>query len=236
MLQSYNNYIINIGSPDLKENENLRSLDENGSDQFFSIIKEEDNKFKIDSPDILEPGTTLTFAPAFKENNNIVTAPYLDNRAGVWACLELARTLKNGVIVFTAYEEHGGGSVEFLAPLIYCEYGVSKALICDMTWQSESVVSGGGMVVSLRDKYIPRQKYTDRIVELLSKNNVRFQTEVEGSGASDGGYLQKSSVPFDWCFTGIPVGEMHSSCETADLNDLDVLVNSLGLLCENLKT
>ena len=38
----------------------------------------------------------------------------MDNRLGVWNALEVAKTLENGVICFSCWEEVGGGSVGYL--------------------------------------------------------------------------------------------------------------------------
>ena len=37
----------------------------------------------------------------------------MDNRLGVWCALQVAKTLENGIICFSTYEEVGGGSVGF---------------------------------------------------------------------------------------------------------------------------
>ena len=231
----YNNRIIPIGSPAYDENTILRSVTAEHSGKTYRIRKEEEQDYSLISKTITEAGTTLSFDCKFIENKTRFTGPYIDNRAGVWVSLKLAETLRNGMIVFTAYEEHGGGSVEFLAPYIYNKYHIQQALICDMTWESECVKQGKGMVVSLRDKYIPRETYLRQITGILNKNNVLFQKEVEGSGASDGGYLQKSAVPFDWCFCGAAVTGMHSSAESVHLKDLESLQKALLILMENLK-
>lgn len=230
----YNNRIIPIGSPACDENTKLRSVSADDSETVFRLKKEEEHAYAILSKTIAEAGTTLTFAPEFSESKSSFTGPYMDNRAGVWVCLKLAEKMTNGMIVFTGYEEHGGGSVEFLAPCIYNTYGVRQALICDMTWESECVKQGKGMVVSLRDKYIPREIYLQQITGILHRHKIRFQKEVEGSGASDGGYLQKSSVPFDWCFFGAAVTGMHSAKESVHIKDLDSLQKGLLILMNNL--
>ena len=230
----YNNSILNIGSPVITEKDILKTINEKGEKQTFKVIKDEDNNFRLDSNITIKPGTVLSFGSELKSKGNLVSGPYLDNRAGLWVMLKVAEEIKNGLLVFTSYEEHGGGSVEFLAPYIYNVYGISQSIICDMTWESEAVKMGKGLVVSLRDRYIPRQRYIETISDVLTNNRIKLQFEVEGSGSSDGGYLQKSSVPFDWCFTGIPLKNMHSSCETANMLDLQELIKALLLLSKKL--
>ncbi len=62
----------------------------------------------------LETGTELTFKPNWRENKDYIQCCYMDNRLGVYNALKLAETLKDGAIVFSCWEEHGGGSVSYL--------------------------------------------------------------------------------------------------------------------------
>ena len=49
-----------------------------------------------------------------ENTDDFIQCCYMDNRLGVWNCLEVAKTLENGIIVFSSWEEHGGGSVGYL--------------------------------------------------------------------------------------------------------------------------
>ena len=72
----------------------------------------------------------------------------MDNRLGVWNALQVAETLKDGIICFSCWEEHGGGSVGYLAKFIYENYGVKQALISDITWVTKGVKHGEGVAIS----------------------------------------------------------------------------------------
>ena len=91
----------------------------------------------------------------------------MDNRLGVWNALEVAKTLKNGIIVFSSWEEHGGGSVGYLGKFIYEYYNVKQALISDITWITEGVKHGNGCAISLRDSGIPRKSYVEKIISIV---------------------------------------------------------------------
>ena len=125
-------------------------------------------------------------------NKKYVTSCYLDNRLGVWNALEVAKTLKNGIIVFSSWEEHGGGSVGYLGKFIYEKFNVKQALISDITWITEGVRHGDGCVISIRDRGIPRRSFVNKIINIAQNNNLKFQLEVESSGGSDGNELQNS--------------------------------------------
>ena len=128
----------------------------------------------------------------FKESNDYIQSCYLDNRLGVWNALKVAEKLENGIIVFSCWEEHGGGSIGFLTNFIHSKYNISQALISDITWITEGVKAGKGVAISLRDSGIPRKKFVNKIINLANKNNISYQLEVESSGGSDETKFKKS--------------------------------------------
>jgi putative aminopeptidase FrvX len=91
--------------------------------------------------------------------------------------------MKDGIIAFTCWEEHGGGSVGYVAEYVYRKYGVRQALISDITWTSDGVEPGKGVVISLRDRNIPRRSFVNKIIAVAQKNHINHQLEVEGMGA-----------------------------------------------------
>ena len=129
-------------------------------------------------------------------------------------------SLEHGVVAFSCGEEHGGGSVPYLAKFIYETYGVRQALISDITWVTEGVRAGRGCAISLRDSLIPRRAYVDRIRAIAAQSGIAHQLEVEGSGGSDAQELQRADVPWDWCFVGAPEDNVHSPDELVDKRDI----------------
>lgn len=182
----------------------------------------------------LDRGTELTFKPNWRETKEYVQCCYMDNRLGVWNALKVAETLKDGVICFSCWEEHGGGSVSYLQKFIYEKYGVKQALISDITWVTPGVPHGKGVAISLRDSLIPRKSYVDRIREIAKKSNIKYQIEVEGSGGSDAKELQMAANPWDWCFIGAPEDHVHSPDEKVYKNDIEEMVKLYKLLMEKL--
>ncbi len=172
----------------------------------------------------IDRGTTLTFKQNWREDNEFVQSCYLDNRLGCWNALKVAESLENGIIVFSCYEEHGGGSVGFLARFIQDRWNVNQALISDITWVTRGVAHGDGVAISLRDSGIPRRKYLNKIVALARESNIPFQLEVESTGGSDGNALQRSPFPFDWCFIGAPEDNVHTPDEKVAKADISSMV------------
>ena len=158
----------------------------------------------------------------------------MDNRLGVWNALEVAKTLENGIICFSCWEEVGGGSVGYLGKYIYEKWGVRQALISDITWVTEGVKHGKGVAISRRDSGIPRRSYVDRIIQLANESGISYQIEVESAGGSDGNQLQKSSYPFDWCFIGAPEDNVHSPDEKVHKSDIKDMVALYKYLMKHL--
>jgi putative aminopeptidase FrvX len=228
----YNNKIVKIGGPVTTEGIELVGEDSKGKIE-GKIIKKEKELF-IDFDREIDRGTSLTFKVNFRETDDFVQSCYMDNRLGVWNCLEVAKTLKNGIIVFSSWEEHGGGSVGYLGKFIYEKYGVKQALISDITWITDGIKHGNGCAISLRDRGIPRRTYVNKIISIAKKSNIPFQLEVEDAGGSDGNQLQGSSYPWDWCFVGAPEDNVHSPNEKVHKKDIDSMVNLYKELLEKL--
>ena len=107
----YNNEIVKIGGPVTTEGIELVGEDTKGKIE-GKIIKKEKELF-IDFDREIDRGTSLTFKVNFRETKNFIQSCYMDNRLGVWNALEVAKSLENGIIVFSSWEEHGGGSVGY---------------------------------------------------------------------------------------------------------------------------
>lgn len=219
----YNNEIVKIGGPATNEGIILVGKDSIGKIE-GKIIKK-NSKLYLDFKRDVERGTSLTFKVNFRENNDFIQTCYLDNRLGVWNALEQAKTIENGIIVFSSWEEHGGGSIGYLGKFIYEKYNVKQALISDITWVTDGVKHGSGCAISLRDSAIPRRSYVNKIIKISKKLNIPYQLEVEDAGGSDGNSLQKSEYPWDWCFIGAPEGNVHSPDEKVHKKDIDSMVN-----------
>ena len=230
----YNNEIIKIGGPVVKNGIELVGSDSKGKIEGKIIKKNE--KIFIDFNREIDRGTSLTFKMNFKESNDYIQSCYLDNRLGVWNALKVAEKLENGIIVFSCWEEHGGGSVGFLTNFIYTKYNISQALISDITWVTEGVKAGEGVAISLRDSGIPRKKFVNKIIDLAKKNNISYQLEVESSGGSDGNEIQKSPFPVDWCFIGAAEQNVHSPKEKVHKDDIKSMVEIYEMLMKELQT
>jgi putative aminopeptidase FrvX len=233
----YDKELIKVGGPRTIDGMQLVGCDSHGEILTeLMVIEEEDGsrqlKYVFDR--IIDRGTLLSFKPDFRETEEYVQSPYMDNRLGVWSALKVASTLENGAIVFSTYEEHGGNSVGFCAKYLLDNYGIRQALISDITWVTHGVMHAGGVAISMRDSWIPRRSYLNRIIALAKESGIRFQLEVESAGGSDGTSLQKSDLAIDWCFIGAPEDNVHTPDEKVFKYDIMCMVELYRYLMKHL--
>lgn len=230
----YGHQLVRIGGPELKTGYKLVGEDLQGKIECTLKVDEEEHELTYEFEREIERGTELVFKSDFRETEDYVQSCYMDNRLGVWNALKVAETLENGIIAFSCWEEHGGGSVAYLARYIYENYGVKQGLISDITWVTEGVHAGKGVAISLRDSLIPRRSYVQKIVSIAKESGIPFQLEVEGAGGSDAKELQHSAYPWDWCFVGAPEDNVHSPDEIVHKADIESMVALYRVLMKQL--
>lgn len=217
----YDDQLVPIGGPEADSGFELTGEDTYGPIDCKLDVR--DGQLYYDFPRAIQRGTSLVFKSNFRLTSDFVQSPYMDNRLGVYNALKVAETLENGVIVFSTYEEHGGGSVPFILNNLLASYAIKQALISDITWVTEGVRHGEGVAISLRDKNIPRKIFIDRILKLAAESKIPYQLEVEGAGSSDGREVQVSPFAIDWCFIGAPEHGVHSPNEIVHLDDIKAM-------------
>ena len=234
----YGKQLVKIGGPVTKNGYTLIGSDSKGLQEVK--LKIEDNK-KTGLRSIgykgkrdFETGTELTFKPNWREDSNYLQCCYMDNRLGVYNALQLAANLKDGAIVFSTYEEHGGGSVSYLQKYLQHNYKISQALISDISWISDGVKFSKGPVISMRDSLIPRRSYINKIISIAKKHACEFQLEVEGSGGSDAKELQSAEYPWDWCFIGAAEENVHTPDEKVHKKDVEGMLKLYEVLMKEL--
>jgi putative aminopeptidase FrvX len=234
---AYDNNLYKIGGPRTQDGFQLVGADSKGEIETELMVIDDSHggqSFQYVFERDIDRGTNLTFKPNFRETDEYIQSPYLDNRLGVWNALKVAETLENGAIVFSTYEEHGGNSVGFCGRFLWEKYGVLQALISDITWVTDGVVHGGGVAISMRDSGIPRKSFLNKIIDLAKDSGVKYQLEVESAGGSDGTMLQKTDLPFDWLFIGAPEDFVHSPDEKVFKYDIMCMVEMYRYLMKNL--
>jgi len=228
----YENQLISIGGPELEDNTLLCGQDSLGP--IFCRLKNINGELFHDLPRAIDRGTCLSFVQNVRIDEEFIQAAYLDNRLGIYNALQICEDLEDGWVVFSTYEEHGGGSMPFLLKFIMEVAPVKQALISDITWVTEGVEHGKGVAISIRDKYIPRRSFLNKIIALAHESGVPFQLEVEDAGGSDGREIQFSPYAIDWCFIGAPEDHVHSPNEKVALYDLAAMTELYRFLMSRL--
>ena len=228
----YGKQLVKIGGPRLEKGYNLVGSDSKGKCEATLNIVGDAMEYKAKRN--FETGTELVLKPNWREDKEFVQCCYMDNRLGCYNALKVAETLKDGIIVFSTWEEHGGGSVSYLQKYIAENYNVSQALISDISWISDGVFPSKGPVISLRDSLIPRRSYINKIITIAQKHKLPHQFEVEGSGGSDAKELQMAENVWDWCFVGAAEQFVHTPDEKVHKKDIEGMIELYKALMRDL--
>jgi putative aminopeptidase FrvX len=229
----YDNMLIPIGGPVPTDGDKLRIIG-NSDEEFQAEIKHHEQWVLKGSDKLPYPGARLVYAAKPVFDGNVITAPYLDNRAGLWAALGTLHNCPNIAVAFTSGEEVSGLGARSCARYLACNLSISHVLISDITWDTQYVHIGKGPAISLRDTSVPNRQFVDQIATLAGKSGIPYQIEIESDGGSDGAHIEDGSYPMDWVFVGAPEGSPHSSHERLSLNDLSNMAEILTYLVTNM--
>ncbi len=228
----YDKRLIPIGGPDGKPGDPIRPVGE--PDAGRTLARRRDGSWKVRGRTDALPGSRWVYANAPKLSSGEITAPYLDNRAGVWTALHALTRCPEIAVAFTVQEETGGPGAQVCARRLHEAHGISQALIADLTWHTKHIKRGRGVAVSLRDSSLPRQRYLEKVLALAESSGLPYQREVEWSGGSDGSGIDRSGVPMDWVFVGAPEKSPHTARERVSVGDLQSMAAMLVYLVNGL--
>ena len=228
----YGKQLVKIGGPRLEKGYELVGSDSKGKCEATLNILKDALEYKAKRN--FDTGTELVFKANWREDKDYVQCCYMDNRLGCYNALKVAETLKDGAIVFSTWEEHGGGSVSYLQKYLADKYDISQALISDISWISDGVFPAKGPVISLRDSMIPRRSYVNKLIDIAKKHKLPFQLEVEGSGGSDAKELQMAENVWDWCFVGAAEQFVHTPNEKVHKKDIEGMIELYKALMKDL--
>jgi len=228
----YGKQLVKIGGPRIEKGYELVGTDSKGKcEATLNVVKD---AIEYKAKRNFDTGTELVFKTNWREDKDFVQCCYMDNRLGCYNALKVAETLKDGVIVFSTWEEHGGGSVSYLQKYLVDKYNISQALISDISWISDGVFPAKGPVISMRDSLIPRRSYINKIIAIANKHKLAYQLEVEGAGGSDAKELQMAENVWDWCFIGAAEQFVHTPNEKVHKKDIEGMIELYKALMKDL--
>lgn len=213
-----NKRLIRIGGPDGKPGDGIRPVGR--PDAGNTLARRKDGTWRVRGKTDAPPGARWVYSAKPVQSGGEVAAPYLDNRAGVWAACQVLMRCPSVAVAFTAGEETRGVGALACARFLSETCGIAQALICDLTWHTKWVKCGRGPAVSLRDSSVPRQRYLERVLAQAEASGLPLQREIESDGGSDGASLDRSGFGIDWVFVGAPEHDPHTARERADIGDL----------------
>lgn len=229
---AYDWRLIPIGGPEPRDKELIRPVRNSNSGNRLRHRKR--GGWKLSGSTDAKPGSRWVYAAGVHQDRDEIVAPYLDNRAGVWAALQVLERCPRVAVAFTVGEEHSGQGAFVCARRLFEQHGVTRALIADITWDTAHVHCGQGVAISLRDRMVPRQRFLDHVLALAEESGVPFQREIESSGGSDGASIERSGVPMEWLFVGAPEKKPHTSRERVNIHDLCGMADMLAFLVNGL--
>lgn len=210
----YERRLIPVGGPQVTDNTGVRATV--GDRVYRGVVRvrdEDDDHYELADSDA-PPGTRWVYDTRPNFGATSLQGAYMDNRFGVYTALHLIRELDDVLVAFTASEEAGGRGALDAGRWLHAETAIRRALIADITWATPYVVPGKGPAVSLRDAFVPRKAYFDRVRAAAERSGVPHQIEIESAGSSDGGMLERSGLGIDWIFVGACENGYHTATES----------------------
>jgi putative aminopeptidase FrvX len=222
--QAYERSLVSIGGPRVQGGERLKEVRGPGKARIQIRLNDGEPEWILTGRDG-RPGSRWVYAAGLQVKGDQVSGPYLDNRAGVWNGVRVLERCDDVVVLFTSGEEHSGKGALLAAHIAFEDLGITRALISDITWDTDWIKNGKGPAVSHRDRSVPRRRYLEEVLGAAEHSGVRFQHEVERSGGSDGSSLDRLPYPIDWVFVGAPQKDPHTVHEVCSIRDLQAMVD-----------
>lgn len=190
--------------------------------------EEKDLGVKVDDASKIAPGDIVSYKPNFSTQGNLVISQGLDNKAGLLVCLEAFKQAKSCVLVASAQEEMPSKLASVAASVL----NPKMALVVDVTYTEDSIKTGLGPTICLKDSVIPDLGVVKKLEKAAKEAKTPFQYEVLEEGGSEAGAVEKAGIGIPLCFVGIPLEHMHSPTEILYISDLN---SSISLISTFLK-
>lgn len=183
---------------------------------------------------------TLYREPIF--NEHCFSAPYLDDRLGVYVLLEALReaskTSAEIHAVISVQEEVGARGAQTSAYGIDPDIGIAL----DVTLATDTPGSdptqmitdlGKGVGITVMDGYsISDSRLVDRFKSIAEKNDIAYQLEMMPKGGTDAGPIQMVRAGVPVITISMPTRYVHTANEMASIKEVDESVRLMALFLE----
>lgn len=186
--------------------------------------------------DMVSVGDFATYRSSFKSlSGGKVCSKSLDDRAGVACLIEVARRIHNKpldcnvIFCLSEQEELGTRGARTAAFSVDCD----EAIAVDVSFGDAPDISATkcgklskGAMIGISP--VLDRRISTKLLALAKENNISYQTEVMGGATStDADVISISRTGIPSGLVSIPLRNMHSQCEVADIGDLESVVNLL---------
>jgi len=193
----------------------------------------------------IEIGNTVTFSTKFtRMGSKMVSGKALDNRLGCYALLELAKGLKDNVVLMGTSQEEvsifgkGAKTASFrLDPRAFIAVDTSVAGDHpELRPEDAPVYLGKGPVIALVEAgargNIADKDLAQKLMDIAKKSKIPFQLEVIDGGATDASSVSnvKSGIPS--IALGMATRYIHSTVGVAHIDDVEATINLLRKMIE----
>ena len=195
-----------------------------------------DTGFGKDAQDIISVGDYAVYSTTPAELlSNRVTAPFLDNRAGVTALLLLADYMANAklpinvTLLFSTEEELGCRRAKTAS----FSLNPNEAIAVDVTFGTDPAVNsahGGELSKGPMVGISPflSHSVTSKLISVAEQNSIDFQKEVMGGATSTNAdviAVTKSGIKCG--LLSVPLRNMHTNVEVVDITDINLTAKLL---------
>jgi endoglucanase len=182
---------------------------------------------------VVRVGDPVTLQLGFQEmRNNLANSPAMDNKTGLWVCIEALRRASQSPLAVAVYavstvqEEIGLRGAQTSAfgidPHVGIAVDVTHATDCPTIdkRQQGDIALGNGPVVFRGPNWNPR--VVDRLLDVAKSKEIACQIAASGKAApNDSNALQINRAGVAAGLVSLPNRYMHSAVEVISLDDID---------------
>ncbi len=234
--------VVKIGGPHFKEDE-VKAVVKTASAQFPVTLKKETQedstvKYYCDYvPGVKLGDRVCYYSDPQLDQDGMMTTPFLDNRAGCYMLLELARAYKgqslpfNLVLGANGTEEMCGFGARILAEAVKPDFVV--CLDATYTSEEQGIVMGKGPVITLSDASVLLSiKQREALLDMFYDFGVEVQTEVYNYSGTDSKAFPMLGLPAMVVALLLPTEGNHTPHEKCNVDDFQKMFDAVQVLVE----